>query len=198
MGDGRLHDLRLHECARPAIACEIAPRLFAKRPPWGEINDGRSPRACTLRWGIVRFAGVRLRDEFAARPRRSIGQTASARAPRPAAASLAHRRRHAAADIARAAVLARTRPLLRAKRTAIGRSSCGGRAAAGELLRSGSTARCDAGVRRVARRSDRTHQSRRTSWIAIAPIAHRGAELETGGRLPRTVSPDPGAGRLYS
>jgi hypothetical protein len=193
MGDGRMRQLRLHECARPVIACEIAPRLFAKRPPWGKFNDGRSPRACTLRWGIVRLAGTRLRDEFAVR--RSIGHATSARAPRPAAARLAHRRCHAGADLSRAAVPARARPLLRAKRTAIERSSRGGRAVAGESLSRGANPRSDAGVRRVTHKSHWTHQSHRTYWIHSA---HRRAELETGGRLSRPVSHDPGAGRLYS
>jgi hypothetical protein len=188
-----LHHLRLHECARPAIASEIAPRLFAKRPPWGKFNDGRSPRACTLRWGILRLVGTRLRDEFAVR--RSIGHATSARAPRPAASRLAHNRRHAAADEARTAVSARARSPFRAKRTAIERSSRGGRAVAGESISRGAHPRSDAGVRRVTHRSHWTHQSHRTYWI---PIAHRGAELETGRRLPRTVSHDLGAGRLYS
>jgi hypothetical protein len=190
-----MRQLRLHECARPAIACEIAPRLFAKRPPWGKFNDGRSPRACTLRWGIVCHAGTRLR-EFAVR--RSIGHANSARAPRPAAARLAHRRCHAGADLSRPAVFARARPLLRAKRTTIERSSCGGRAVADESLCSGAATQCDAGIRGVTHRSRWTHQSHRTGWIHSAHFAHRGAELETGGRFPRPVSHDPGAGRLYS
>jgi hypothetical protein len=165
---------------------QTASRPHALLPTRGTIDESRSQYGRARNCRASRGDRLRMRFVLSRSHSRVVARIDARGAPR--ASGVAHVGIRAVALSIGGTLTAGTGSLRGATRTELRRSSCGGRALAGESLCSGGAAHRDAGIRRVTHRPNWTHQSYRARGAHDAHVAHRGAQLETGGRKSRSVT----------